>query len=222
MIDLRKSLIEQRVAQNAEGCVKTANDLARYRHLLDAYRPTLIIETGTFSGKSARWFSQWAPVITIDVDMRNLDLLVRDAGRCPHPPFHPIEFVQGSSILPAVVAHCYEQIGDPDMQRVFVVLDSDHSAVHVLHEISLYSPMVSRGSHLVVEDTIVRWCPWELYPEGPYEGSPLDAVEYFLRLQLRDVHEVAVDAAPFFEMDLEIEDMFPTTQHPCGWLKRTA
>lgn len=221
MIDLRKSLIEQRVSQDAEGCVKTANDLARYRHVLDAYRPTMIIETGTFSGKSARWFSQWAPVVTIDNNHRHLDDLIRDAGRCPAAPFHHIDFVMGNSINPTVVAEVTEIVGDPDLQRVFVVLDSDHSAAHVLTELWLYSPFVSCGSYIVVEDTIVRWCPWELKPEGPYEGSPLDAVEAFMKSQAAEVEKFG-NAAPFFEIDYEVEHMFRTTQFPCGWLKRTA
>lgn len=225
MIDLRKSLIEQRVSQNAEGCVKTVNDLARYRHVLDAYRPTMIIETGTFSGKSARWFSQWCPVISIDNDHRNLDPLIRDAVRTPAKPFNHVDFVMGDSTNARVVATVYDMVGDPDRHRIFVVLDSDHSGLHVMKELTLYSSLVSVGSYIVVEDTIVRWCPWEQIPEGPYVGSPLDAVELFMQSQVdmaAEMGDVAGSAGPVFEIDYEIEDMFKTTQFPCGWLRRTS
>lgn len=205
MIDLEASLVEQRTGQSAEGCVKTVSDLARYRELLDRVRPTLIIETGTFSGKSALWFAQWAPVLTIDtnpqVDAETLGAIVGN----------PVEFLTGGSLDWHVGARVMQVARG---QHVFVSLDSDHSAMHVLAEMRAYGPLVSVGSYMVVEDTIVRWCPWEMQPEGPYAGSPLDAVERHLATQQADY------TLAKFALDLDIEDRYPTTQFPSGWLKR--
>jgi cephalosporin hydroxylase len=84
-----------------------------------------------------------------------------------------------------------------------VILDSDHSKSHVLAELRAYSPFVSVGNYLVVEDTNVNGHP--AYPgfgEGPWE-----AVNEFLSGQ---------DA---FEVDRTREKFF-LTFNPGGYLKR--
>lgn len=213
MIDLEASLVEQRTGQSAEGCVKTVSDLARYRELLDRVQPTLIIETGTFSGKSALWFSQWAPVLTVDTSPQ-VDEDTMRAGQAAELG-HVVEFLVGHSVGGVVGYRVMQVLAcAPFGNRVFVSLDSDHSSMHVLAEMRAYGPLVGVGSYMVVEDTIVRWCPWEMQPEGPYAGSPLDAVERHLATQQAD------GTLAKFALDLDIEDRYPTTQFPSGWLKR--
>jgi len=203
--DLAGSL-EEAKAQHAEGCVKTAVDLARYRAVIERYLPDHIVEVGTFSGKSAVWFAQNAgcPVTSIDVNHRWIDRATwRQAG--------PLDvlFVLGRSTDPRTVEELqarWRRHGQPE--RPMVVLDGDHSGPTVLAELNIYAPMVPPGGYVVAEDTLVRWMPWEQQPAGPYIGSPLDAVEEWLA------------ANPEWAVDEEIDGMHPTGQFPRGWLRR--
>ncbi len=84
-----------------------------------------------------------------------------------------------------------------------VILDSDHSRDHVLRELELYSPLVTPGCYLVVEDTNVNGHP--VSPEfGP---GPMEAVEAFL--------ETTND----FEVDRSREKLL-LTFNPSGYLRR--
>lgn len=215
MRNLQASITEQRSAQNAEGCVKTAVDLARYRMVMEAVKPDLVIETGTFSGKSALWFAQWCDVLTIDVHDQ-VDEATRAALKELADRTHP-DRVMLTSGVSSTHPHMVEIARRAaEGRRVLVSLDSDHSAPHVLAEMHAYGPLVTVGSYLVVEDTIVRWLPDLQAPLGPYVGSPLDAVDHYFDCP------GAEPGDPVFMIDAVIEDEFPTTQFPSGWLRRIA
>ena len=72
------------------------------------------------------------------------------------------------------------------------------------------------GSYLVIEDTLLAHLPQEgatgfqgpNTPNNWFLGSPKEACDLFLA----EHHE--------FQVDEEINDLFPTTQHPGGWLIR--
>lgn len=200
IIDVKASL-KASSRQHAEGCVKTTEDLARYRRVIEETRPDLIIECGTFSGKSAVWFARIADcqVITIDVtpyidpDIR----LVMDALG--------VDDRVGSSTDPDVVDDV--TLMAVQHERVMVVLDSDHSAPHVAREMELYGPLVTPGCYMVVEDGILRWMPAE--EQKHYDGNPLDAIEAWMEAHGDE-----------WEIDVDIEGMSPVSQFPSGWLRR--
>jgi cephalosporin hydroxylase len=76
---------------------------------------------------------------------------------------------------------------------------------HVLRELRMYSPMISRGSYLVVEDTHMDGVP--THPEeGP---GPLAATLEFLK----------DGGDKEFEPDFSREKMVMTF-NPGGWLRR--
>ena len=85
-----------------------------------------------------------------------------------------------------------------------VLLDSDHTRDHVLKELEAYSPMVTHGSYLIVEDTNLNGHPVE--PEhGP---GPMEALEAFLPAHPQFAHDTAMDK-------------FLLTFNPRGFLKRS-
>ena len=64
-----------------------------------------------------------------------------------------IDFILGSSVDPAVVAQVTAYIQNAFALRVMVILDSNHEKEHVLQELALYAPLVTKGSALIIEDT---------------------------------------------------------------------
>lgn len=182
-----------------DGMLKLWEDLYRYAAIIEATGPQIIIETGTRSGASARWFARRAErprVVTIDISH---DELVR-AGT----PFMPL---LGNSIDPGIVARVTELVGS---RRCMVVLDSDHSAAHVTAEIRAYAPLVTPGCYLVVEDGIFGYASqeqrdWHL---PGLVGSPLDAI----------AAELVPD--PGWVRDTVVEELYPITHHPNGFWRR--
>jgi cephalosporin hydroxylase len=85
-----------------------------------------------------------------------------------------------------------------------VVLDSMHEKDHVLAELKLYSPLVSAGSYLIVEDTNS-----DGVPVFPGSIGPTAAVQEFL----------AMPAGQPFTQDVSREAMV-LTFNPGGWLKK--
>ncbi|NBU34441.1 hypothetical protein EBS40_07505 [bacterium] len=138
------------------GAVKHPDDLERYRRIIAATDPDVLIETGTAHGGSAKFFASLGiEVITVDV------------AASGHEPVDGITWLTGNSTDPEIV----ETIrGLVDGRRVMVCLDSAHDIGHVTNELDCYADMVSSGCYCVVEDGIVSF-----YNPGREESSPRDA-----------------------------------------------
>jgi cephalosporin hydroxylase len=172
-------------------------DLWVYQEILADRRPGLIVETGTYLGGSALFLASVCDLIgsgrIITIDVRELP-----EGRPEHPR---IEYRTGSSIVPELVNGVRESV-EAD-ERVMVILDSNHRKHHVLAELRAYSPLVTPGDYLIVEDTSVNGHP--VLPD--YGPGPMEAVDEFL----------ASDDA--FVAD-ESREKFFMTFNPRGYLRR--
>ncbi len=178
------------------GIEKDHHDLLRWARVIELDRPDFLIECGTNTGYSANWFAEQGSrphVITIDVDIRRVV--------APHPALRVTRLV-GDSTNPELVT----QVGNwVRGRRVAVSLDSDHTPEHVAREIELWSPLVSLGCHLVIEDGIYHWRP----DPNHLDWDPLVAISRVMPL-------------PGFERDLATEGAYPITGSPAGWWVRTA
>lgn len=190
--------------QNYAGMVKIEEDAARYRTVLAVVKPSLIIECGTFSGKSALWMADesGAHVVTMDVsDQVPVEVRAGWGGR--------VEMFIGSSTSAAALDYVSVAVaawGGP----VMVVLDSDHSHGHVLDEMRKFSRFVTAGSYMVVEDGVLRWLGDDSRFRGVYEGDPLDAIEEWL----------SIPEGAEWEVDEIVMGMADVTMHPQGFLRR--
>jgi cephalosporin hydroxylase len=122
-------------------------------------------------------------------------------GTIPHPR---ITYVLGSSVDPDIVSTVAGRARSIGAQKIFIMLDSDHTPGHVLQELSSYAPLVPVGSYIHVQDG----CLDELPIYRRYAPGPLAAVKAFLRNNSS------------FIRDLEPERRYVMTAHPYGWLKR--
>lgn len=187
------------------GMLKLPADLDRYKAIIEATRPEVIVETGTRTGASARWFAeQGLAVITVDLHPPRL---VKRQEAFPDGYEGDVTVLAGDSADPAVAERVRRLVAG---RRCMVSLDSDHSAAHVAREIELYGPLVSPGCYLVVEDTIFGYAPQALRDKHipGLTGSPLDAIAEKLA------------GNPGWSRDLAVERMSPTSHHPAGfWLR---
>ena len=187
---------------------KCPTDLLTYQEIVYDVEPDVIIETGTLLGGSAYYLASLfdligrGRVITIDVDSREESLArVRSRAYKVRPEHPRITYIRGSSTSGDVFRQVKSLIHAGD--RVLVVLDSDHSKTHVLEELREYSPLVSVGSYLIVEDTNANGHP--VLPQfGP---GPMEAVEEFLKTNTN------------FAPDRSREKHF-LTFNPGGYLRR--
>lgn len=145
-----------------DGCPHA--EMAGGRHalqqILHESRPDVLVETGSCYGGSALFYAHMMDLIghgrVISMDIRKLKR-----------PEHPrITYLKGDSVkLGATLAD------ELQGKKVMVSLDSDHAAPHVLAELQLFAPMVTKGQYLVVEDTNLNGRPvWPGFGPGPYEA----------------------------------------------------
>jgi cephalosporin hydroxylase len=178
--------------------LKCPFDLWIYQEILHELRPDVIVETGTARGGSALFLAS-----VLDL-LKSGQILSIDIVRRPEWPTHPrVTYLTGSSTSSAIVDDVRRRVAGA--ARVMVILDSDHKKDHVLEELRLYSPFVTKDSYLIVEDTNVNGRP--VFPGfGP---GPGEAVDDFLRTH------------PSFVRDASRERFF-LTFNPGGYLKKIA
>jgi cephalosporin hydroxylase len=167
--------------------LKLPSDIWNYQEIIFERRIEHVIETGTRHGGSAVFFAETlaarraaGPVVSIDIDANS-----RQIRGC-----QGVHFLVGDSGSPEVAARALELLPSP-RGPLFLILDSDHSRDHVLHELRTWVPRLRTGDYLVVEDTIVNGHP--VRPEhGP---GPWEAIEQYLaEAPGLLVHDVAREA----------------------------
>lgn len=156
------------------------NDLIQYQEIISEVQPDWIIETGTLEGGLTLFLSNVlqgihpeGKIITVDIDPVGWNKTSEEAAQSPGKKklLERIEFIQGSSTAPEVIQKIKTRITEGS--KVLVLLDSLHSKDHVMEEMKLYGPLVSKGSYLIVSDTHL-----DHFFGAP---GPLEAVRAFLK-----------------------------------------
>jgi len=191
--------------------IQYPQDILAIQEIIWKIKPDLIIETGIARGGSLIFSASIlellgnGEVLGIDVDIREHNRIEIEN----HPLFKRITMLEGSSIDAKIIEKVSE-IAKHNL-KIMVFLDSNHTYEHVLQELNLYSPLVSKGSYLVVFDTIIEDLPENFNKEivvRPWgkKNNPKTAVFDFLKKNNR------------FEIDLDIEKKLLITTNPSGYL----
>ena len=218
--------------------IQMPTDTYAYQELIWAVKPDLIIETGIAHGGSLVMSASMlamidycaavengtvldpkaskTKVVGVDIDIRAHNRKGIDA----HPMRHKIHTVEGSSVSSSVM----EQIAEhaEGFERIMVFLDSNHTHEHVLAELELYAPYVTKGSYCVVWDTGVEDLPEHMCADRPWGkgDNPKTAVWAYMDV-LKKEGRTAKDGVPLnLAYDRTIEHKIAITAAPDGFLKR--
>ncbi|MDR3735630.1 MAG: CmcI family methyltransferase [Acidobacteriaceae bacterium] len=180
--------------------IKNPCDLWQVASLIARIKPAVIVETGTAFGGSALFYTDMARLHGISTKVITVDVNPKMLPACAIPE---IVSLTGYSTDTAIVDRVKTLIGS--QSPVMVVLDSDHSRENVAKELELYSPLVTAGSYLIVEDSNVNGHP-SFSGHGP---GPFEAAEAFCAGNRQ------------FQCDKECEQHL-LTFNPNGYLRRIA
>jgi len=189
--------------------IQYPQDMIAIQEIIWNVRPDLIIETGIAHGGALIFSASILEsigkgyVLGVDVDIREHNRIEIEK----HKMYKRIRMIQGSSIDSKVTKRVYEFA--KDKKQIMVFLDSDHTHQHVLKELKTYSPLVTKGSYLVVFDTIIEDMPSDFFANRPWNkgNNPKSAVHEFLKINDR------------FKIDKSIENKLLITTAPDGYLK---
>jgi cephalosporin hydroxylase len=192
--------------------IQYPQDMIAMQEIIWELKPDLVIETGIAHGGSLIYYASLleligkGEVLGIDIDIREHNRKAIES----HPMFKRIKMLQGSSVSTEMAAQVSAYAaGKP---TVLVCLDSNHTEEHVLQELELYAPLVSKGSYIVVFDTIVEDMPENYLPGRPWGpgNNPKSAVWKFLEKNRN------------FQIDTSIDNKLLISVAPQGYIKRIA
>ena len=189
--------------------IQYPQDILIVQELIWKIKPDLVIETGIARGGSLIFSASILEligkgnVIGIDVDIRkhNREEIEK------HPMFKRIKMIEGSSIDKKIVKKIFKLA--ERKKKILVLLDSSHTHSHVLEELKSYSPLVNKGSYVVVFDTVLEDMPKNSFPNRPWDkgDNPKTAVKEFVKKSNR------------FKIDVDMERKLMITSNPSGFLK---
>ena len=193
--------------------IQFPQDLSALQEIIWSTRPDLIIETGIAHGGSLIFHASILHLLGNEGCVLGVDIDIRDHNRAEietHPLFERIDMIQGSSIEDDIAERVTETASEAG--QVMVVLDSNHTHAHVLRELELYAPLVTRDCYLVVCDTLIEDMPDGSFPDRSWGkgDNPRTALNAFLETTDR------------FEIDTSMDAKLQISVAPGGYLKCVA
>ena len=199
--------------------IQLPTDIVAMQQIIWESRPDVIIETGIAHGGGLIFYAsilemmnmcginKESQVIGVDIDIREHNRKAIEE----HPIYKlgKIKMIEGSSVSAETLSKIKSLI-KPN-SKVLVTLDSCHTHDHVLKELELYSQFVTKGSYLVVMDTIVETIDCSPQGERPWHkgANPYTALKEWLSNK---------ENSRRFEIRDDIDNQFIFSSNPNGYL----
>ncbi len=195
--------------------IQLPEDIIRVQEVIYRVKPDVIIETGIAHGGSLILYASLCKimgkgrVIGIDIEIRPYNRKAIES----HELSSYITLIEGNSINEKIVAQVKSLVKTGE--KVFVILDSNHTKQHVLNELEAYHDLVTPGSYIVATDGIMR----ELHdvPSGNsgwiYDNPSAAALEFAQKHP-----EFIIEQPPWLFNESELSEN--VTHWPQAWLKR--
>jgi len=158
--------------------IQNPYDMVLLQELIFKLRPDVIIEAGIAHGGSLIYYASLlellgkGKVIGVDIEIRNHNRKLIEK----HPMVKRTIMIEGDSVDKKIVRKIEKMIKPNDC--VLVVLDSDHSKKHVNQELNTYKYIVTKGSYIVVFDTLMpKLFGLKGAREDFYYNTPLHAIK---------------------------------------------
>jgi cephalosporin hydroxylase len=184
--------------------IQMPSDIVALQEVIWRIKPDLLIETGVARGGSMILYASLLELIGGKGRVVGIDVGLRQHNRRAietHPLASRVTLIEGSSTDAQTVRRIYALARG--RKRVVVILDSNHTHEHVARELELYSPLVKKGSYLIVFDTVIEHMPVRFFSSRPWDrgNNPMTAVRGFLRrndrfVVDREMDKLLVSAAP--------------------------
>lgn len=136
--------------------IQLPEDVLRIQEVIFTLQPDVIVETGVAHGGSLIFYASLCRalgkgrVIGIDIEIRPNNRKAIEQ----HPLAPLITLMEGSSVDRTLVDNVKSRIAPGE--KVLVLLDSCHSAEHVLNELEAYHSLVPVGGYIVATDGIMK------------------------------------------------------------------
>jgi cephalosporin hydroxylase len=185
-------------------------DIVATQEIIWKTKPQLIIETGVARGGSLILYASIlellgeGKVIGVDVEIRAHNRASIES----HPLSKRIELIESDALSPTLHEALKEKT--KNVERVMVILDSNHTHEHVKRELELFADFVTPGQYLIVADTVVEYIPEQEHRPRPWGigNNPATALKEFMSSDSR------------FELDAVTNSKLLLTSSPGGYLVR--
>ncbi len=186
-------------------------DIVALQEIIWETKPDLIIETGVARGGSLLLYASLLELLGGNGIVVGIDIDIREHNQkkiIEHPLSHRIRLIENSSIDIETI-DAIRPLAE-GKRKIMVSLDSNHTHDHVLKELELYTPFVSKGCYCVVFDTVIEDMIRGSFPDKPWDkgNNPKTAVGQFLQTNTN------------FKVDKVIDQKLLITAAPSGYLIR--
>ena len=178
--------------------IQVPTDIILLQEIIWDIKPDVIVETGIAWGGSILFQASILELIGKG-EVIGIDTVLPDKNRRKMAEYRfadRIHLIQGSSVDDCVLAEVKSRIAPG--ATVMAILDSNHTHDHVLAELRLYGPLVTKGSFLVCTDTIVETAPPQTNQKRPWGpgNNPKTALDAYLAETDRFEPDRFVNAKP--------------------------